>query len=534
MFGTLIALYVSRYAEAGWVEKSEKRLKFASEPDDTRAEGGETMLGRVKKQKKLGLERLEERMVLTSNLLPTPDAQYMLELVNFARTRPADATQQIMTKLDSDEQATLKFYGVDAQAERNAVASIPSKAPLAWDTRLASAAQDHSQDMASKNFQSHDGSDGSNLDTRLDRAGYVNRVSSAENAFAYAKSVRNAMQAFLYDWGVSGKWHRKTLLEPETAPEKQYTEIGIGIVDKPGPGATGGMKVITQNLGRRTDSKAQILGVVYEDRDNDRFYTPGEGTGDASIEITNRDSGTKIQTRTWGSGGYQTEVGPGNYRVTLRVPGRSVQTQDVTVSNQNVKVDFVLGLDRSKAEPIAATPTPAPAPMPAPAPAPVVKPTTVVIPTRTVTSTAVNVVSRDVAPAAAPPRVEVAVEATAKPAAAQNAVNATPTTREDDLAALKARTEAAVRAELARIQGDTQVKAQAEAAVQAQADASARALADQEARGLSRNEAKGRLQMPFASKLVRVGTADPSNGDDKLSNDTTWNLWKAVNTSPAR
>jgi uncharacterized protein YkwD len=321
------------------------------------------------------MEHLEKREVLTAGG-PTAEAQYMLEVLNLVRTNPAAGAEWVQSKADADTQANLSYYNVDLNAVKATIAASPRRQPLAWDERLAAAAQGHSDDMATNRFQSHDGSDGSNLDQRLDRAGFTNRAKAAENAFAYAKSADNAMQAFLIDWGVKDAGHRRNILQPDATDDQNGSDaVGLGITDA---GRLGfGPKVVTQNFARQNGAKAQILGVVYEDADRNGRFSLKEGRGDISITVKNTASGQATTLESWDAGGYQTPVEPGRYEVTARVGSRVVNRQTVDVNRANVKVDFNLSSPwlNTVADQGAAAPTTNPTVRVAPAPAPTPRPT---------------------------------------------------------------------------------------------------------------------------------------------------------------
>ena len=125
---------------------------------------------------------------------------------------------------------TLEYYNTDLNGARQQIASAPVKPPLAWSDALAAAALKQSQDEADSRPANPYGADGADLNTRLERAGFGNRISAAENTFAYAKSVDQAMQAFLIDWGVPAKGHFHNLLQPDRAL-KTFQSVGIGIVN---------------------------------------------------------------------------------------------------------------------------------------------------------------------------------------------------------------------------------------------------------------------------------------------------------------
>src|SRR3712207_3018998 len=97
---------------------------------------------------------------------PTAQQQYMLELLNLARTNPAAMAERVTSTatLSADTEATLKYYDVGLGTVKREIASPPAKPPLAWNGKLAKAAQAQSQDQANHGFQSHTGSDGSSLE----------------------------------------------------------------------------------------------------------------------------------------------------------------------------------------------------------------------------------------------------------------------------------------------------------------------------------------------------------------------------------
>ncbi len=226
----------------------------------------------------LRFENLESRELLSGGIAaPTAQEQYMLELINQARMNPQAAAVRVTSNLTPDIQSTLSYYNVNLSATEQAIASTPAKPPLAWNPDLAASAQAHSQDMATNQFQSHTGSDGSTADQRMQQAGYTNASSTGENAFAYATSIDEAMQAFLIDWGVSDQGHRRNLLQPNVSSSNAFQSVGIGIAtttnSKVGP------MVITQDFGSQPNQQAQLVGVAYYDNQHTGMYEIGEGQG---------------------------------------------------------------------------------------------------------------------------------------------------------------------------------------------------------------------------------------------------------------
>lgn len=291
-------------------------------------------------RRSLRFDNLETRELLSGvSPGPTPQEQYMLELINQARMNPQAAAQQFTSNLSPDVQATLKYYNVNLNATIQAIASSPAKPPLAWNGDLASAAQAHSNDMATNQFQSHTGSDGSTPDQRMQGAGYTGASSTGENAFAYADSVDEAMQAFLIDWGVSDAGHRRNLLQPNVSTQNAYKDVGIGISTTPS-GSKVGPLVVTQDFGSQPSELAQVVGVVYSDNQHSGMYAIGEGQGGVQIDATNLATGQTTTTQTWASGGYQIPLAPGNYQITASQNGTVIQSVPVTIGSNNVEQDF--------------------------------------------------------------------------------------------------------------------------------------------------------------------------------------------------
>ena len=326
------------------------------------------------------LESLETRQVLSSVGGPTPDKQYVLELINLVRTNPSAAADRFTNNLSNDVQATLRQYGLTPDGLRSDLKAATPLPPLAYSDALASTAQSQSQDEASMGKQTHTGANGSSLGDRLKSANY-NLATAGENTYAYANDVDQAMQSFLFDWGVADRGHYKNLLQPGVSADKSYKDVGVGLVKTQGNGV--GPLVITTDFGAERNEGPQIVGVVYNDKNHDNFYTPGEGQGGVTITATDP-AGQTYSVQSWQSGGYQIPVpGGSDYSITASVNGHVIQSRNVHVDGVNSKVDFVLdGTPPPVVVPIVAralAPTPAPAQTPAPTPVKVMIPMRVAV-----------------------------------------------------------------------------------------------------------------------------------------------------------
>jgi len=109
---------------------------------------------------------------------------------------------------------------VDLTNQQRASAGLP---PLTVNSALNASALAHSQDMASHNFFSHTGSDGSSVDQRIRAAGYSPLWAWGENIAAGQPSPEEVVNAWM-----NSASHRANILSP------YYREIGVAYVYAPG------------------------------------------------------------------------------------------------------------------------------------------------------------------------------------------------------------------------------------------------------------------------------------------------------------
>lgn len=173
--------------------------------------------------------------------------------------------------------------------------------PLAWSAALGLAAETHSALVIATNTQSHQLPGEASLGARISATGY-NWSNLRENVYVYAYDMLYAHAGFFIDWGYDdsgvvegtrqGDWqsngegiqdgmsHRNVILAAALA------EIGIGVIAETDSTTNVGPYVVTQDFGRRPDYKPQLLGVVIDDADGDRFYDIGEGLGGITVTAT--------------------------------------------------------------------------------------------------------------------------------------------------------------------------------------------------------------------------------------------------------
>lgn len=260
---------------------------------------------------------------------PTPQEQYMLELINRARANPA---------------AEAALHGIDLNEGLPAGTLSPDpRQPLAFNPSLIDSARSHSQWMLAN--QTLDHNEG-NLDpaTRMQNAGYVfNPLSgSAENiAFSGTKTtlpldqvVAQEQRDLFVDSSVPGRGHRLNLLDGN------LQEVGIGITT----GLFRGYNAVltTQDFAFSAGNGPFLTGVAYTDALlHDHFYEPGEGIGEVTVTATRQSDGASFSTTTWSSGGYTLPLPAGTYTVVASggVLG-TVTDPNIMIGSQNVTLDF--------------------------------------------------------------------------------------------------------------------------------------------------------------------------------------------------
>ncbi len=326
----------------------------------------------------LRIERLESREVMTAG--PSGAVTELWAWTNLARTNPAKAAQIITSDTDPVLAKTLQNDSMDRTAAGDRVSNEPAVAPLSFSSDLSNAAAWQGNYLSSIGQQTHDGPstpDASGkmhqtLDQRVasESPGFTHPTKTRENIFAYATGVKNAMEAFLYDWGQpdpNTHGHLDNIYDPA------FHDLGLSIT--PTNTKPLGPEIVTQVFGSSTDDKPMLVGVVFNDNAGDGLYHDGEGVGNLTLRITD-DSGKVQDVRTWDAGGYQVALAPGHYTVAILQNGRLYNPQSVTIGGQNVEADFVLTgpLDPNGGTPVA-PPASTPVvvtPMPTPTPAPVV------------------------------------------------------------------------------------------------------------------------------------------------------------------
>jgi hypothetical protein len=310
---------------------------------------------------------------------PTAREQELLELINRMRTMPSAELALLLDSSDQGIKDALTYFKVDQSILKAQWSKLKALAPLAWSNQLNDAAAAHNQTMIKYDDQSH------HVGTVTDSSGKVisdkgyepdlaGRITAAkyaytsgrENIYAYATSIIYAHAGFAIDWGndansVGGiqnpAGHRDAMMASD------IREAGISILDENNDQTKVGPLVVTEDFGNRAalTGKAWLLGVAFQDANQNSWYEAGEGLKDVQVKITGINGTNFSDTITVAdAGGYQELLNPGQYQVDFvrngHIVGGGITSIDPKAPD-NVKIDLVVPVMTLGADPLAVTPT---------------------------------------------------------------------------------------------------------------------------------------------------------------------------------
>jgi uncharacterized protein YkwD len=259
---------------------------------------------------------------------PSGPEQELIELANRARRDP----------IAEGNRYGLNFTG------------IPATPPLAPNALLAKAALSHTTDMAVNHYYDHQNpAGGPNPAQQITAAGYawLGYGQNIDCGPVQPVDAKSEHQRFIVDAGVNPPGHRWNILGySPTPPQDVHREMGTSYISSQviAVGATWD-QYITENLATSKDDKPFVTGVVFNDLDNSGEYDAGEGVKGVTVKLTAASDLSFLVTKTATAGGFAFEVtDPGDYTLEMSGgPFATPVTMKVTVANDNVKVDGVVG-----------------------------------------------------------------------------------------------------------------------------------------------------------------------------------------------
>jgi Ca2+-binding RTX toxin-like protein len=225
----------------------------------------------------------------------------------------------------------------------NAARKAAGVQPLAFDSDLNTAAENHSAWMIQNNIFSHTGINRSSPGDRMEAAGYdfIGSWSWGENiawkTMGSATLQSNALQ--LHTNLMNSPGHRANILKTD------FKEIGIGFVRSPFRDFSD-VGMLTEDFAK-SGSNSFVTGVAFNDLDKDNSYDIGEGLGGLNVSARNVSTGTIKTTLTTNSGGYQIELANGTYELNL-----AGKVSQFTINGRNVKVDSITAGETQEPTPV--------------------------------------------------------------------------------------------------------------------------------------------------------------------------------------
>jgi Domain of unknown function (DUF4114)/Cysteine-rich secretory protein family len=281
----------------------------------------------------------------------TPQEQELLELLNRLRMYPESELSMLLNSVDSYvKYALFDYYQVDIDRVKSQWQHLRSTAPLAWSSELKDAAFGHNQKMIQQDTQAHTLPGELTLRDRIAQTGYQSNF-EGENLYGSALSILFAHTGWAINWGKGDNTiggiqfntsHRQNMMS------SMVREVGISVIEENNQQTKIGPLVITENFATREAiaGKAWLLGVAFQDYNEDGWYQAGEGLDGLDVQINgmngNKFSKTIAVTDT---GAYQELLNPGTYRVDFVQDGETLGSQVTTIDSNipnNVKVDLVL------------------------------------------------------------------------------------------------------------------------------------------------------------------------------------------------
>ena len=235
---------------------------------------------------------------------PSDLEQYMLELINRARIDPTTEgifLDTLNTPYSASARVRKPEFFRNLRAE---FASYPAVQPLAFNQSLLRAARVHAKDMITRGYVGHVTPEGLTPSNRAANEGFSSQSVGENFSGGGAQNEDEVLQnhfGLMVDYDNMSNatrplGHRFNLLN------SNYSEIGVGIYESFSNGK------IVQDFG---DNNSRFLvGVVYNDRNGNQFYDPGEGLPGVTITL----STGLFYAVTSASGGFAIPMEPAQIR----------------------------------------------------------------------------------------------------------------------------------------------------------------------------------------------------------------------------
>ncbi len=299
-------------------------------------------MARSQFRRSLRFENLEARQLLSSGG-PTDQEQYMLQLINEARTDPAAVAAQITSPTSRRRAGHAQVLQRQFAAGQQTIGIATPQPPLAWNQDLANAAQGQSQYKADNQIQTHTGA-GRVDDPAADRGGRLHQPHVQRREHLRLRVVGHGGDA-----GVPDGLGRSQRRPPHQYPAAR--RVGSKCLYETWASASCKPARATRRSARWSLPRISVARPIPRPRSwvSPTTTTPARASispvkGRAAFRSTPSTSRPAhvSSTQTWDSGGYELSLAPGQYRIIASLNDTVIQTTNVTVSNLNIEQDFVL------------------------------------------------------------------------------------------------------------------------------------------------------------------------------------------------
>ncbi|GMV79495.1 MAG: hypothetical protein AMXMBFR7_06790 [Planctomycetota bacterium] len=265
----------------------------------------------------------ESVQVKREGVEPTQDEQLFIYLLNKARHDPPAYGKSIGLNLDQ----------------------VIPRPPLALNKELTASARFRAGDQAKRRYFGHTDPDGVGPNRHARESGYKLAASfgskladnNIESCSGGDVLPADALKRLIVDEGVPSLGHRKHLLGMVPNHDSAL-EVGVGaVIPAPADGAVYAA-YYTIHTARTDKPEAFVTGVVYDDKNANGAYDPGEGLGGVTV------AGGGQNVKTFVCGGFAFPLKPGPVLVGCHQGEFKGQaTAQVLMDNRNVHLEFVSG-----------------------------------------------------------------------------------------------------------------------------------------------------------------------------------------------
>ncbi len=271
-------------------------------------------------------------------LHPSGEEQRMVWLMNRARQDPPAEGLWLATMHDPDVAQARDFFEVDLLKLQAEFDGYSAKPPAAYDARLYRAAKAHAENLIARDAQDHDGQ----YELLADNGFHF--TSYRGNVYSHSIDGLHAHAGLNIDWGDSadgmqtGRSHRLAIMDLDG----DYTNVGIAFVPENNNATKVGPNVMVGNHASANTAHADhynkfLVGTVWEDRNGNGLYDPGEGMDGVTVMP---DRGTYYAI-TGNAGGYAIPISAdGGYTIAFSGGGLAPCGKGANVKGASVLTDY--------------------------------------------------------------------------------------------------------------------------------------------------------------------------------------------------